>query len=62
MHILVNLALGLPGRLWRHRRSVAVAAFAAPLALGGSPELFALNGLALGYAVFMAVRLTRATK
>ena len=62
MHILVNLVLGLPGRLWRHRRSVAVAAFTAPLALGGSPELFALNGVGLAYAVFMAARLARATK
>ena len=57
---ILNLVLGLPGRLWRPRRSLAVAALSAPLALGGSPELFAINGLALRYAAFMALRLARA--
>ena len=60
MHAILNLVLGLPGRLWRHRRSLAVAALSAPLALGGSPELFAINGLALGFAAFRALRLARA--
>ena len=49
--------LGIPGFLWRHRRSVTVLVLVAPLLLTGSLTLFAVNGLALGYVAFTALRL-----
>ena len=55
MHVF-GFVLGLPGFLWRHRRSVVVAVLVAPLALTGSLELFAVNGLAIGFLGFTALR------
>ena len=55
MHAL-RLALKFPGFLWRHRRSVAVAVMVAPLALTGSLELFAVNGLAIGFLGFTVLK------
>lgn len=46
-----------PGILWRYKRAVAVAVLVSPLALTGSLELFAVNGLALGYLAFTTLRL-----
>ena len=46
----------LPGFLWRHRRSAAVAVLVAPLVLTGSLSLFAVNGLAIGFLVFMVLK------
>ena len=53
----LSLVMRTPGFLWRHRRSVVVVVLTAPLALTGSLELFAVNGLALGYVAFTALRL-----
>ena len=55
MHAL-RLALRAPWFLWRHRRSVAVAVMVAPLALTGSLELFAVNGLAIGFLGFTVLK------
>ncbi len=55
MHVL-RLALRAPWFLWRHRRSVAVAVMVAPLALTGSLELFAVNGLAIGFLGFTVLK------
>ena len=58
MHVL-RLALRVPWFFWRQRRSVAVAVMVAPFALTGSLELFAVNGLAMGYVAFTVLRLTQ---
>ena len=55
MHAL-RLALKFPGFLLRHRRSVVVAVLVAPLALTGSLELFAVNGLAIGFLGFTVLK------
>ena len=55
MHAL-RLALKFPGFLWRQRRSVAVAVMVAPLALTRSLELFAVNGLAIGFLGFTVLK------
>ena len=55
MHVL-SLALKFPFFIWRHRRSVAVAVLVAPLALTGSLELLAVNGLAIGFLGFTVLK------
>ena len=57
--LVLSLVRRVPWFLWRHRRSVAVLFLVAPLALTGSLELFAVNGLAigfLGYTVLKALK------
>ncbi len=54
--LVLNLALRVPGFLWRHRRSAAVAVLVAPLVLTGSLSLFAVNGLAIGFLGFMVLK------
>ena len=48
--------LGIPGFLWRHRRSVTVLVLVAPLLLTGSLTLFAVNGLAIGFLGFTVLK------
>ncbi len=54
--LVLSLVRRLPGFLWRHRRSVAVAALVAPLALTGSLELFAVNAVAAGFLGFTILK------
>ena len=55
MHVL-SLALKFPFFIWRHRRSVAMFVLVAPLALTGSLELLAVNGLAIGFLGFSVLK------
>ena len=55
MHAL-RLALKFPFFIWRQRRSVVALVLVAPLALTGSLELLAVNGLAIGFLGFTVLK------
>ena len=54
--LVLSLVRRLPGFLWRHRRSLAVMVLVAPLLVTGSLSLFAVNGLAIGFLVFVVLK------